>query len=326
MLTYTLCFLCLSDSGEGIPLAVVAIPVSLTALVLLAAFLVVFCALRYKGRTAPTETYTIQRRQYCYDAESDSETEWGNMSGREPPGSPRMLSSGGSAPSSGASSPKRASPGGKLFTRQSTVPLIPTQRLRQEAFRQQRQMSLQLNLANIEFSVKNVHRKEQPTLGKIRPELYRDSSQDSTKSTESECGRLFFSLLYDHPSESLTVHVIRACHLPAKDFSGTSDPYVKIYLYPDRKKKFQTKVHRKNCNPDFDEKFAFAVPYKDLIDKTLKFTVYDFDRFSRHDLIGEVCVTNLVSDYDLTKEVHFQEDIQKAASQVRHTCTFIFIH
>ena len=234
-----------------------------------------------------------------------------SLSGREPPGSPRF----GSAPSSGASSPKKTSPSSKPFTRQSTVPLIPTQRLRQEAFRQQRQMSLQLNLANIEFSVKNVHRKEQPQLGKIRPELYRDSSQDSQRSVESECGRLFFSLIYDHPSETLTVHVVRASSLPAKDFSGTSDPYVKIYLYPDRKKKFQTKVHRKNCNPEFDEKFAFAVPYKELMDKTLRFTVYDFDRFSRHDLIGEVNVTNLV-ELDLTKEIHFQEDIQQASTQV----------
>lgn len=32
--------------------------------------------------------------------------------------------------------------------------------------------------------------------------------------------------------------------LPAKDSNGFSDPYVKIYLLPDRKKKFQTKVWR----------------------------------------------------------------------------------
>ena len=38
------------------------------------------------------------------------------------------------------------------------------------------------------------------------------------------------------------VQVLQARDLPAKDFSGTSDPYVKIYLLPDRKKKFQTKV------------------------------------------------------------------------------------
>ena len=277
--------------------------------------------MRYKNRTAPRETYTVQRK-YCYDAESDSENE---MSGREPPGSPRLIGGGGSSsgPPSGAASPKKGSPCGKIFARQSTVPLIPTQRLRQEAFRQQRQMSLQLNLANIEFSVKNVHRKEQPTLGTIRPELYRDSSQDSAKSVD-ECGKLFFSLIYDHPSETMTVHVLRATSLPAKDFSGTSDPYVKIYLYPDRKKKYQTKVHRKNCNPEFDEEFAFNVAYQELADKTLKFTVYDFDRFSRHDLIGEVNLSNIIQTWDLSKEVNFQEDIQKVASQVRSIIYSVF--
>lgn len=36
--------------------------------------------------------------------------------------------------------------------------------------------------------------------------------------------------------------VLQGRELPAKDFSGTSDPYIKIYLLPDRKKKFQTRV------------------------------------------------------------------------------------
>lgn len=36
--------------------------------------------------------------------------------------------------------------------------------------------------------------------------------------------------------------------LPAMDLGGTSDPYVKIYLMPDKKKKFQTKVQRKSLN------------------------------------------------------------------------------
>ena len=42
------------------------------------------------------------------------------------------------------------------------------------------------------------------------------------------------------------------------DMSGTSDPYVKIYLMPE-KKKFETKVHRKTLNPVFNETFLFKV-------------------------------------------------------------------
>jgi synaptotagmin-1 len=38
---------------------------------------------------------------------------------------------------------------------------------------------------------------------------------------------------------------------------GTSDPYVKVYLLPEKKKKFQTKVQRKSLNPVFNESFTF---------------------------------------------------------------------
>ncbi len=46
------------------------------------------------------------------------------------------------------------------------------------------------------------------------------------------------------------------------DMGGTSDPYVKVYLLPDKKKKFETKVHRKTLNPVFNEQFTFKVGHK----------------------------------------------------------------
>lgn len=57
----------------------------------------------------------------------------------------------------------------------------------------------------------------------------------------------------------LTVVVISAEQLPAMDLGGTSDPYVKVFLLPDKKKKFQTKVQRKSLNPVFNESFTFKV-------------------------------------------------------------------
>jgi synaptotagmin-1 len=53
--------------------------------------------------------------------------------------------------------------------------------------------------------------------------------------------------------------VIQAAELPGLDMSGTSDPYVKVYIMPDKKKKFETKVHRKTLNPIFKETFVFKV-------------------------------------------------------------------
>uniref|UniRef100_A0A1I7X149 Synaptotagmin n=1 Tax=Heterorhabditis bacteriophora TaxID=37862 RepID=A0A1I7X149_HETBA len=88
----------------------------------------------------------------------------------------------------------------------------------------------------------------------------------------------------------LTVTVIQAEDLPGMDMSGTSDPYVKLYLLPEKKKKVETKVHRKTLNPVFNETFIFkfSVAFNEITAKTLVFAIYDFDRFSKHDQIGQV--------------------------------------
>ena len=70
---------------------------------------------------------------------------------------------------------------------------------------------------------------------------------------------VFLQLEYDFNSNSLSVTVIQAEDLPALDMGGTSDPYVKVYLLPDKKKKFETKVHRKTLSPVFNETFVFKV-------------------------------------------------------------------
>ncbi|VDO39839.1 unnamed protein product [Haemonchus placei] len=85
----------------------------------------------------------------------------------------------------------------------------------------------------------------------------------------------------------LSVTVIQAEDLPGMDMSGTSDPYVKLYLLPEKKKKVETKVHRKTLNPVFNETFIFKVAFNEITAKTLVFAIYDFDRFSKHDQIGQ---------------------------------------
>merc|ERR1712088_1188117 len=52
--------------------------------------------------------------------------------------------------------------------------------------------------------------------------------------------------------------------------------------------KFETKVHRKTLSPFFNETFSFKqLPYSETFDKTLVFAIFDYDRFSKHDQIGE---------------------------------------
>lgn len=157
------------------------------------------------------------------------------------------------------------------------------------------------------------------------------------------------------------VRILQALDLPAKDSNGFSDPYVKIYLLPDRKKKFQTKVwsggldirvpgregrssgppgpseegpvgmvsvslarplqvHRKTLNPVFNETFQFSVPLAELAQRKLHFSVYDFDRFSRHDLIGQVVLDNLLELAEQPPDRPLWRDIVEGGS-VSGSCT-----
>lgn len=168
-----------------------------------------------------------------------------------------------------------------------------------------------MNLSNPDFNVAQFQRQESiATLGRIKPELYKQRSIDAEDERQPNgCGRLLFVLKYDCDLEQLIVKIHRAEDLPAKDFSGTSDPYVKIYLLPERKTKHQTKVHRKTLNPVFDEVFLFPVAYAELPMRKLHFSVYDFDRFSRHDLIGQVVVDNFLDLPDFPQETRLCRDI-----------------
>ncbi|XP_028853669.1 synaptotagmin-6 isoform X2 [Denticeps clupeoides] len=161
---------------------------------------------------------------------------------------------------------------------------------------------------------------EQSTsIGRIQPELYKQNTmeaEDSKKNgSDKNCGKINFSLKYDYENEALLVNIVKAFDLPAKDFCGSSDPYVKVYLLPDRKRKFQTRVHRKTLNPTFDETFQFPVAYEELTARKLHLSVFDFDRFSRHDMIGEVIVDNLFEVSDLSRETSIWRDIQYATSE-----------
>uniref|UniRef100_A0A8C2ATP2 Synaptotagmin-7 n=1 Tax=Cyprinus carpio TaxID=7962 RepID=A0A8C2ATP2_CYPCA len=118
------------------------------------------------------------------------------------------------------------------------------------------------------------------------------SEDDDHEGPVSEkLGRIQFSLGYSFQDTTLTVKLLKGQDLPAKDFSGTSDPFVKIYLLPDRKHKLETKIKRKNLNPHWNETFLFeGFPYEKVRERTLYLQVLDYDRFSRNDPIGEVSI------------------------------------
>ncbi|XP_051546448.1 synaptotagmin-10 isoform X3 [Myxocyprinus asiaticus] len=194
----------------------------------------------------------------------------------------------------------------------------PTSSSRHNSFR--RHLPRQMNVTSVDFPMDTLPVRQSSTvsIGRIKPELYKQKSVDSedgAKEPVETCGKLSFALSYDYEEQALVVRILKALDLPAKDFTGTSDPYVKIYLLPERKKKFQTRVHRKTLNPTFDEVFYFSVEYSELCNRKLHFSVYDFDRFTSHDMIGEVVVDNLFELSDLSREAVVWKDILAATTE-----------
>nr|XP_046206197.1 synaptotagmin-1-like [Oncorhynchus gorbuscha] len=137
--------------------------------------------------------------------------------------------------------------------------------------------------------------------------------EEEEPKVEVKLGRLEFSMDYNFTENTLVVGILQACDLPAMDVGGSSDPYVKLYLLPDKKRKFETKVHRKTLNPTFNETFTFKVPYSELGGRTLVMTVYDFDRFSKHDAIGALRVP--MSSLDFSQMTQEWRELKKAEKE-----------
>ncbi|CAD7001866.1 unnamed protein product [Ceratitis capitata] len=107
---------------------------------------------------------------------------------------------------------------------------------------------------------------------------------------KDKCGELLSSLCY-HPSNSvLTLTLIKARNLKAKDINGKSDPYVKVWLqFGDKRvEKRKTPIYNCTLNPVFNESFSFNVPWEKIRECSLDVMVMDFDNIGRNELIGRI--------------------------------------
>ncbi|XP_070763228.1 synaptotagmin VIII [Enoplosus armatus] len=109
-------------------------------------------------------------------------------------------------------------------------------------------------------------------------------------STKHQRGKLLYSLDYNAAQSELTVGIKQADSLKAMDLGGSSDPYVKVYICPDKSKTYETKVFRHTLNAVFNEQFTFPISKSSLLKSTVVMQVFDFNRFSKHNIIGELRV------------------------------------
>ncbi|XP_021930564.1 synaptotagmin-5 isoform X3 [Zootermopsis nevadensis] len=150
-------------------------------------------------------------------------------------------------------------------------------------------------------------------LGALQPDLYQ--RQDGplflgSRRSGPSLGRLHLRLKYDFDRSDLHVHLIEAHDLAGSDQGGFNDPYVRLSLVPavDNRKR-QTTIHRNDPNPFFDQHFKFPVSHEDLQEKTLVLQVFDYDRFSRNDVVGEVCMS--MDEFDVASNVEVWGEITK---------------
>lgn len=104
-------------------------------------------------------------------------------------------------------------------------------------------------------------------------------------------GDIEFGFMYSFGSGSLEISIKQCRDLAAVDLKrNRSDPYVKVYLLPDKSKsgKRKTKVKKHTLNPVFEEQLKFTMPLSEVQRRTMWLSVWHSDMFGRNDFLGEV--------------------------------------
>ena len=177
-------------------------------------------------------------------------------------------------------------------------------------------------------------------LGKLQPDLY--IKQASQTDPTYGCGKLTFTIFYNQQTTSFIVTVISIDNLPYRDLNTkiSPDPFIKVVLLPDRRRKFQTKVSKRTQSPQFNETFQFQITYEELRRRILLLSVYDFGRATKRSLIGTVKIDDVLSIPDITShdvtctrsivpgtEVSFYHDYNRfSISVLIFLCFFLIIH
>ncbi|KAM4711647.1 protein piccolo isoform 2-T2 [Anableps anableps] len=106
-------------------------------------------------------------------------------------------------------------------------------------------------------------------------------------------GEIQLQIHYDKQLGNLIVHVLQARNLAPRDNNGYSDPFVKVYLLPGRgaENKRKSKHAGKSINPEWNQTVIYKnIHLEQLRKKTLEVSVWDYDKGSSNDFLGEVLI------------------------------------
>ncbi|KAH0949266.1 hypothetical protein HN011_000641 [Eciton burchellii] len=143
--------------------------------------------------------------------------------------------------------------------------------------------------------------------------IHRNPSMTSSLG-EAKLGRIQLTLRYSVQRQKfvVVVHKIANLPLPPNDPHNIPDPYVKLYLLPDRHKetKRKTAVMKDNCNPIFDEQFEYVISQGDLSTRVLEVSVCTQKGWlsTGSNVMGQVRAK--LSEIDVTKAITSWYDLQ----------------
>jgi len=106
-------------------------------------------------------------------------------------------------------------------------------------------------------------------------------------------GELLCQLAYDAATDYLNVTVVKGRDLVPPKTGSAVDPYVKVYLLPDKKKQTKKKTthRRQTLEPEFNETFTyFLTEVENSRAKVLHLSVLDHNSVGSSDVIGAFSV------------------------------------
>ncbi|XP_005733529.1 protein piccolo isoform X5 [Pundamilia nyererei] len=143
----------------------------------------------------------------------------------------------------------------------------------------------------------------QPGSPSVSKKRHSSKIAEGTKSqSHPVSGEIQLQIHYDKQLGNLIVHVLQARNLAPRDNNGYSDPFVKVYLLPGRgqvmvvqnasaENKRKTKHAGKTINPEWNQTVIYKnIHLEQLKKKTLEVSVWDFDKGSSNDFLGEVLI------------------------------------
>ncbi|KAF1748274.1 hypothetical protein GCK72_024741 [Caenorhabditis remanei] len=121
----------------------------------------------------------------------------------------------------------------------------------------------------------------------------REAAEAQTFGTGHIFGRIEVSFVYSHHDRQLSVALVRGFDLPPRSDGTPRNPYVKIFLLPDRSEKSrrQSAVIAETLMPVWDEVFYYnGLTEPMLLQRVLELTVWDYDKFGTNSFLGETLI------------------------------------